>query len=307
MKVLVFITYFPKMLSGPIERGNVFFEKLEKIEELNWKRFEKGIQIILQGLIKKVVIADRLGVCVDAVFLHPGIYDAAALIWAMFTYSIQIYCDFSGYTDIAKGVSYLLGISLTDNFNLPYCSNNPSEFWRRWHMSLSGWFRDYLYIPLGGARKGKIRKKINIIVVMLVSGLWHGANWTYVLWGGIHGIAQCFSEKSKKKILNKVGTFLFITLTWTVFRAESMQDVFLIFYRIITWKGGVQYFYVFTPIYLILVLWYERFQYKKYQGNSKDICWDLKTEKGFALFVFSVMLVIGLAYFGNGAFIYNNF
>lgn len=308
LKVIVFITYFPKILSGPIERGNIFFEKLENIENLDLKRIEAGIQIILQGVIKKFVIADRLGVCVDAVFSHPGIYDAPTLICAMFTYSIQIYCDFAGYTDIAKGISLLLGIPLSDNFNLPYCAENPTEFWRRWHMSLSGWFRDYLYIPLGGSRKGKIRKYANTILVMLVSGLWHGANWTFVIWGAIHGIAQCFSNQIKgNKVWKIIGNFLFITFTWTIFRAESLGDVILIFSRIITMQEGIRYIYVFTPLYFVLVLLIDCLQYKVQNGKQSYMILNLKKEREFAIFVTIVLVTIALMYFGNGAFIYNNF
>lgn len=171
LKVLVFLIFFPKILSGPIERGNVFFEKLEHMKVLTRNRLSTAMQIILFGLIKKLVIADRLGAAVDAVFEHPEIYAAPALICAGISFSIQIYCDFSGYTDIAAGVAYLLGIELCPNFNLPYCSENPSEFWRRWHISLSSWFRDYVYIPMGGSRKKSASTYKNILCTMLLSGL----------------------------------------------------------------------------------------------------------------------------------------
>lgn len=191
VEVMLFLCYFPKLISGPIERQNEFSKKINAMIPISKARLWQGVQIILFGLIKKMVIADRVGVCVDAVFRAPEIYSAPSILWAMISYTIQIYCDFSGYTDIARGTSYLLGISLERNFDLPYSASNPAEFWRRWHISLSSWFKDYVYIPLGGSRCGAVKNYRNIMLTMLISGIWHGANWTYWIWGIMHGVAQC--------------------------------------------------------------------------------------------------------------------
>lgn len=241
---LVFLLYFPKLASGPIERGNKFFVKLKTMESISKQDLYEALQIILFGLIKKIVIADRMEVCVNTVFSHPDRYNALSLIFAMLGYSIQIFCDFSGYTDIAIGISKLMGISLTKNFDLPYCASNPSDFWRRWHISLSTWFRDYVYIPLGGNRTGNVYR--NIVITMLLSGIWHGANWTFWIWGLCHGTAQCiqkFVMDKKLKLCNTfVGVlfnFIFVTCMWTVFRSDSITTALLIFKRVLTFKGGV--------------------------------------------------------------------
>ncbi len=312
LKVLIFIGFYPKLLSGPIERGNRFFDKLDNIEYITKERFNTGIQIIVFGLFKKLVIADRLGVCVDAVFKNPDIYSASALLCAVLSYSIQIYCDFSGYTDIAIGAAYLIGIRLENNFNLPYCAANPSDFWRRWHISLSSWFRDYVYIPLGGSRKGGVRTYRNIIVTMLISGLWHGANWTFIVWGFIHGIAQCLhkalSGKSKlKSWLAILINFMFVTVAWTIFRADSLAAGCKVLGGIMNWQSGVQYIYVFTPIYMAVVLGMELWCYRKNDGQASYPVMNLRKPVYLGIFTVEVLALFALAYFGNGAFIYNRF
>lgn len=312
LKVLVFVCFYPKLMSGPIERGDKFFDKLDKIERLSKDRFLKGIQIIVIGLIKKLVFADRLGVCVDAVFARPEIYSAPALLCAVLSYSIQIYCDFAGYTDIAIGVAYLIGVRLEDNFNLPYCAANPADFWRRWHISLSSWFRDYVYIPLGGNRKGTFCTYRNTLFTMLISGLWHGANWTFVVWGFIHGIAQCLYRMlaGRKKInpyFAMLLNFIFVTIAWTIFRADSLECAWSIFRGILQWQAGVEYIYIFTPIYFLLVIGMELMRFKDNDGHARYPILNLNNNLHLALFTAEVLLLIALAYFGNGAFIYNNF
>lgn len=258
LKVLVFLIFFSKILSGPIERGNVFFEKLEHMKVLTRNRLSTAVQIILFGLIKKLVIADRLGAAVDAVFEHPEIYAAPALICAGISFSIQIYCDFSGYTDIAAGVAYLLGIELCPNFNLPYCSENPSEFWRRWHISLSSWFRDYVYIPMGGSRKKSALTYKNILCTMLLSGLWHGANWTFVLWGLIHGIAQCMYKAIHVKIKMPRG------------RMKTYVNIFLVFLVSGIWHGANWTFIVWGIVHGIANICNRVFenQWNKFWGGA---------------------------------------
>lgn len=196
-RVCLYICFFPQLVAGPIVRASEFLPQLEKEHPIQKENVTWGLQVFLFGIIKKIVIADRLSVCVDAVWNSPMAYSGAALLCAVISYMIQIYCDFSGYSDMAIGVAKIFGYDLTRNFNLPYASKNPTEFWRRWHISLSEWLRDYLYIPLGGNRKGKVHQYCNLMITMLLGGLWHGASWTFVFWGLYHGIALVLHKIAK--------------------------------------------------------------------------------------------------------------
>jgi len=187
----LFVAYFPPMVAGPIERGRHLLPQLTKPRRIRLGQSMDGVVLILLGLFKKVAIADGVAPAVDAVFNSSGAVSQTDVALAVVLFAIQIFCDFSGYSDIARGVSKLLGIELILNFNLPYFSKNPSEFWRRWHISLSSWLRDYLYIPLGGNRQGEARTYFNLFVTMLLGGLWHGAAWNYVLWGAYQGALLC--------------------------------------------------------------------------------------------------------------------
>ncbi len=308
-----YILFFPKIVSGPIERGNIFLMKLKNTKKITKTEASYYVQILVWGLLKKLVIADRLGVFVDHIYTNPNIYDAMSLIFAVFTYSIQIYCDFSGYTDIAIAISGLMGIPLESNFNLPYCSINPSDFWRRWHITLSSWFRDYVYIPLGGNRKGEVRTYYNTWITMLLSGIWHGANWTFVVWGFLHGIAQCIQKLLKKRIRVKnvyikiLVNFLFVTFCWIFFRAGSVSDAISILIAIFSWQSGIKYLYTFAPIYFIIVWGWQLYNLVKNDGNAKYPIMDLKKTICLAIFTVEIIVLISLAYFGNTAFIYNKF
>lgn len=179
-----FISFFPQLVAGPIERTRNLLPQIKSKVEFSYKQATYGLKLISWGLFKKIVIADTLAVYVQPVYKNPYEYNGFALLLGSLFFTIQIYCDFSGYSDIAIGSSKLLGINLMRNFHSPYFSSSIKEFWSRWHISLSTWFRDYLYIPLGGNRSGNIRKYLNIIFTFFISGLWHGANWTFVIWGG---------------------------------------------------------------------------------------------------------------------------
>ena len=188
----LFVAYFPPMVAGPIERARHLLPQLLQQRHIRLTQSMHGLVLILLGLFKKVAIADGLAPSVDAIYnAGSGSASQADVVIATFFFAIQIFCDFSGYTDIARGVSKLLGIDLFLNFNLPYFSQNPSEFWHRWHISLSSWLRDYLYIPLGGNRRGRVRTYVNLLLTMLLGGLWHGAAWNYVLWGAYQGAMLC--------------------------------------------------------------------------------------------------------------------
>lgn len=314
LDVFAYILYFPKLISGPIIRPNMFFSQLD-----NWRftvdfdRFAKGFQIFLFGAIKKVVIADRLSEVVDAVYQAPGAYNTVSLIFAVLSYTIQIYCDFSGYSDMAIGISNILGIKLPANFNLPYISKNPSEFWRRWHITLSTWFRDYVYIPLGGSRVSNVRIYCNLLIVMLVSGLWHGAGWNFILWGAVHGVAQCIYRFGKQKNCIKIPTaisivlnFIYINLSWVLFRATSLNHALSILGGIFNISDGINYISIYSVIFIILVV---IIQVKGYlRGGSGYYPYlDLRKFRNKILIVAIILLTMLFAYQGETAFIYQQF
>lgn len=235
-----FISFFPQLVAGPIERTNNLLPQIKGKHIFNYQKASDGLKLMLWGYYKKLVIADTLAIYVDKVYNQLDNYNGFALVIAAFFFTLQIYCDFSGYSDIAIGTAKLLGIDLMKNFDSPYFSKTIKEFWSRWHISLSTWFRDYVYIPLGGNRCSKVRHNLNLLVTFTVSGLWHGANWTYIIWGCAHGLAQAFENlftaPLKKLRKNKFGCFLswilvfiFCNIAWVFFRAESISDAVYVF------------------------------------------------------------------------------
>ncbi len=242
-----YVTFFPQLVAGPIVRASEFIPQLYQKYSLSRQEFSHALLLILNGLLKKIVVSDFISInFVDRVFDNPSAFSGVENLMAIYGYAAQIYCDFSGYTDIAIGVAMLLGFRLPINFNVPYKATNITDFWRRWHISLSSWLRDYLYISLGGNRKGKVRQYINLMITMLLGGLWHGANLRFVIWGGIHGIALMFHKWIKQlhfnvpinktwgKAISIFITFNFVCLTWVFFRAHSMHDASIMFSQIFT-------------------------------------------------------------------------
>ncbi|SMO51734.1 D-alanyl-lipoteichoic acid acyltransferase DltB, MBOAT superfamily [Saccharicrinis carchari] len=240
-----YVSFFPQLVAGPIVRAWEFIPQLHKKYVLSEKRFWLAVWLIMGGLFKKMVISDYLSVnLVDRVFDAPMMYSGVELLMAAYAYTMQIYCDFSGYTDIAIGVALILGFKLPDNFNLPYVATSVTDFWRRWHISLSSWLRDYLYIPLGGNRRGLVRTGINLMITMLLGGLWHGAGWLFVIWGALHGLALLFEKlifagikNTRFKIPGFIGflfTFHFIVGTWIVFRSPDVETLQLFFIRLLS-------------------------------------------------------------------------
>ena len=232
----LYVSFFPQLIAGPIERTTNLLPQFRKKQNFDYKRVRSGLLLILLGLFKKIVIADRFAVYSDEIFNNPTEYTGMAAIMGMFFFSFQIYCDFSGYTDMAIGAARVLGYRLMENFKGPYFSKSIQEFWRRWHISLSTWFRDYLYIPLGGNRGGTYQLYRNLIIVFLVTGIWHGANWTFVVWGLFHGFFLIVERIGGLKILKNLPsvvqifyTFIITSLGWVFFRANSMSDAVLIF------------------------------------------------------------------------------
>lgn len=232
----LFVSFFPQLVSGPIEKSKDFLPQLKIKHNFDYDRVKKGLLIMLVGFIFKMVVADRIAIAVNTVYGNLSNYSGIILFITAILYSFQIYTDFYGYSLIAKGTAKVLGYELYDNFDSPYLSKSIKEFWRRWHISLSTWFRDYLYFPLGGSRTSYIKKIRNIMIVFLVSGLWHGASWTFVIWGLLHGLYQVIgilTSKLREKIkfnnkilssLKIVFTFLLVTFAWIFFRASTFTD-----------------------------------------------------------------------------------
>ncbi|MFC1712620.1 MBOAT family O-acyltransferase [Candidatus Poribacteria bacterium] len=236
----LYVAFFPQLVAGPIERSTNLIPQFRRHNKFDYQNLREGLTLILWGMFKKVVIADRLALYVDRVYNNAPDYQGAPLIIATYFFAFQIYCDFSGYSDIARGTARTMGYNLMNNFDRPYFAKSIPEFWRRWHISLSTWFRDYLYIPLGGNRCSRARWHLNILVVFIISGLWHGANWTFVIWGGFHGIWQVASISTEKirasitrsfkigdsslKIVRIFITFHLVCFGWVFFRANSLSD-----------------------------------------------------------------------------------
>lgn len=238
----LFVSFFPQLVAGPIERSKNLLKQLANPKSFSFDEAREGFLLMLWGYFLKIVLADRIAIFVDTVYADYTEYKGYYLIVAAILFAIQIYCDFAGYSTIAMGTAKILGIQLMENFDAPYLSTSVADFWRKWHISLTSWFKDYLYIPLGGSRKGKMRKYINKMIVFLVSGLWHGAQFTFVIWGGINGLYQIIGEVLKpvrdqlvKKLsLNRdsiahkaahiIGTFILVDLSWVFFRADSIGN-----------------------------------------------------------------------------------
>jgi alginate O-acetyltransferase complex protein AlgI len=235
---MLFILFFPHLVAGPIVRARDFLPQIQRRKRFSWPRMHLGAQFFFLGLFKKLAIADRMALFVDPVFQDPSAYHSKAVWMGVLAYALQIYCDFSGYTDMAIGCAHMLGYKLARNFNIPYVSGNVSEFWRRWHISLSSWLRDYLFIPLGGSRGGTWKTNRNLLLTMTLGGLWHGASWTFVVWGVLHGVLlivhKTFADLCKswpavqRVLLSPPGTlfrmgltFLSVCVGWVFFRATT--------------------------------------------------------------------------------------
>jgi len=258
-KYALFVSFFPQLVAGPIERSKNLLGQIrsESSRQLwDYHRVTQGLITMLWGFFLKLVISDRIAIMVNQIFGHYEEYGTTGLMVGAFAFSLQIYTDFSGYSTIAIGAAKVLGFDLMENFNTPFLSKSISEVWRRWHISLSSWFRDYIYIPLGGNRKGKVRKYINIMITFLVSGLWHGANWTYVVWGGINGAYQVVGDLFKPlfhransvmktktdtfgyKLLKVLGTFLLFSFSFIFFRSKSISDGIHYVVRMFKYRDG---------------------------------------------------------------------
>ena len=231
-----FVSFFPPLLSGPIERAENLLKQIKAKKEFNEERILNGVCRMLWGYFQKVVIADRIAVIVNAIYGNEDKYTGVYVLFATILYAFQIYCDFAGYSNLAIGAAGVLGFELRENFNVPYKAVNISDFWDRWHISLSTWLRDYVYISLGGNRKGEWKKYRNLLITFLVSGIWHGVNWTFIVWGALHGVYSIIHNVLTKKWkpltgkvatgLKMLGTFLIVDFAWLFFRADSVKHAF---------------------------------------------------------------------------------
>ena len=271
LDVMLYISFFPQLVAGPIVRAAQFLPQLDRRPDPRRILVTFGVLLIAWGLFKKAIVANYLAVdLVDRVFMDPDAYHAADLLLAVYGYAVQIYCDFSAYSDIAIGVAALLGYSFPRNFDQPYRAQSVAEFWRRWHISLSSWLRDYLYIPLGGNRKGRVRTYVNLSLTMLLGGLWHGAAWRFVLWGALHGgalaverfltshrdatesqIARGGAPLFRSPLLSTLFVFHFVCFCWIFFRAQDMDRAGAYIAGFATnWQDGPL---LFTPLSVMLV------------------------------------------------------
>lgn len=249
----LYVAFFPQLVAGPIERARDLLPQILSPAPVTASRFSFGLMMLMIGYTKKVLIADPIAGVTGGIFAAPEAMTAGMLLKGCYLFTLQIYCDFSGYSDIARGIGALLGIELQENFRQPYLSQSVSEFWRRWHISLGSWLRDYVYVPLGGNRGGPTRRMINVMITWLVSGLWHGANWTYVVWGGLNGIYLCIEgalgigrsdpmrprgvAEWTRRITRAVLTFHLVALTWIFFASPSFAHIVDYFQGLIAFDG----------------------------------------------------------------------
>jgi D-alanyl-lipoteichoic acid acyltransferase DltB (MBOAT superfamily) len=277
LRFAVFVAFFPKLLAGPIERASHFLGQLApRPKRPTATDLAEGMSLFVVGLFKKVALADYLSLYVDKVYSAPDSFDGLTLALATFAFGWKIYFDFSGYTDMARGVAKALGLRLALNFNNPYLATGLGDFWNRWHISLSSWFKDYLYIPLGGNRKGTLRTYCNMLFTMVISGLWHGAAWTFVIWGFLHAVGRFATRELERtrlyrervpRLLKQLWVFLFVTFAWVFFRAADLPQALLIVKRIFT-AGLADPRFPAAMLVLCLLIW--TYQHV-YESNAKHM------------------------------------
>ncbi len=325
---LFYLSFFPQLVAGPIVRAKDFIPQIYRRPQLLKAEYGEALTLILSGLVKKAIIGDFIGAnLVDLIFAEPTRFTGLENLFAVYGYAMQIYCDFSGYSDMAIGIALLLGFRFNINFDSPYQSGNITEFWRRWHISLSTWLRDYLYIPLGGNRKGQIRTYVNLLVTMLLGGLWHGAAVRFILWGAIHGVAlalhklymQIFDAlgwRRKKplkiqRFLGQIITFHLVCFAWIFFRADSMETALSVITQIsdhFTPEVFLQFVVGYKNVLLLLLLGYLlHFTSKKQELRFRSWLTDLPFIGQVCLFIVTVFLLIQIRSADAQPFIYFNF
>lgn len=335
----LYVMFYPQLVAGPIERPQNMLHQFYEYHKFDYKRVTSGLKLMAWGFFKKVVIADRLALFVNQVYNNSSEYTGFTLVIATIFFSFQIFCDFSGYSDIAIGAAQVMGFKLMTNFRRPYLSKSVAEFWRRWHISLSTWFKDYVYISLGGNRVSKSRWMLNLLITFLISGLWHGANWTYIIWGGLNGLFQVISYITRNvrgrvthalrlgklprlySVLQIAFTFILVSFTWIFFRANSMADAVHIISHIpeglfdagvikaqlieLSSIGFDKYYFILSFILIIIM---EGVHFLEESGKNM---WEIISAKPAAVrytaYYILILAILLLGEFGSNEFIYFQF
>lgn len=323
-KFAVYVSFFPQLVAGPIERASNLIPQLqENAGRLAYNSTVSGITQVVVGLFKKVVVADAVAIYVNSIYNNHEANSGFTLLFATYLFAIQIYCDFSGYSDIAIGIARIMGYEFMENFKQPYFSLSVTEFWRRWHISLSSWLKDYLYIPLGGNKKGKIRTYVNLMLTMLIGGLWHGSSWNFVVWGGLNGsylaiektlFGKPNNQKSAPKYLKLIKiivTFHLICFTWIFFRAQTFNQASSIISSIFEstnfWNLRIQDTGVFATILVGLVTFlFLEFTFLR-NLNYKNLIEEHHCLKLIILKVILILMIVGLGITEGSQFIYFQF
>ena len=309
LRFATFVCFFPQLMAGPIERAKHLLPQFQQFPAVHFQNFTDGASLFLVGLFKKLALANYLSFYVERVYDHPKAFGAPALMMATFAFAWQIFFDFSGYTDMARGVAKLMGFNLILNFNNPYLATGLGDFWSRWHISLSTWFRDYVYIPLGGNKRGPFITYRNLFLTFFISGIWHGANWTFVIWGALHGLGVLVTRELERSVfyreqvprwVKQLGVFIFVCFAWVFFRAGSLDDALLILNRIFTaaWRNPQM---PALMLMLVAVVWLYQLCY---ESRFRGILQTSVVRIGAAVFM---VLYLFLCASGGGAFIYFQF
>ena len=310
VRFAAFVALFPRLLAGPIERAGNILPQLSEKPKISSENITDGLSLFVVGLFKKVALADYLKLYVDAIFEAPELAGSPALILATFAFAWQIYFDFSGYTDMARGIARMMGFNLMLNFNNPYLATGLGDFWGRWHISLSSWFKDYVYIPLGGNRKGEFKTYRNMFITMTLSGLWHGAAWTFVIWGALHAVGRFFTrelertefyDKKVPRFVKQLCVFIFVSFAWIFFRANNLGDAVLIVKKIFV--GGLTDPQVpIMAMFFCLCVWIYQFMF---ESRTKKILEWPPAKIGVVCFM--ILYLIMFTSSDNEAFIYLQF
>lgn len=310
IRFATFVSLFPQLVAGPIERARNLLPQLRSNPSITSRDIGDGLSLFIVGLFKKVALADYLALFVDRIYDVPNLHDGPALLLATFAFSWQIYFDFSGYTDMARGIGRMMGFRLMLNFNNPYLADGLGDFWKRWHISLSTWFRDYVYIPLGGNRKGKLNTYRNMVLAMLISGLWHGAAWMFIIWGALHALGRIATRELERsefyrdkipRIVKQVTVFSFVTFAWIFFRSSSLDDAFIIISRIFStvWTDPQ---FPLLMLLLILSIWVYQFLYESKLRTALQ-----SSAVKIAMVIGMILYLFLFAPSGNQPFIYFQF
>lgn len=311
LRYATFVSFFPQLVAGPIERARNLLPQLSGTSHISRRDIADGMSLFVTGLFKKVVMADYLALYADKVYADPSAFDASALAFATFAFGWQIYFDFSGYTDMARGIAKMMGFNLMLNFRNPYLATGLSDFWSRWHISLSTWFRDYVYIPLGGNRLGNSAMYRNIFLTMVISGLWHGAAWTFVIWGALHAMGVMLTRELERSavyrdrvpsFVKQMWVFTFVTFTWIFFRATDLPQAWTVVSRLATTPWLSDPGFPLVALALVLAVWVYEFAFES------KLRWVLELAPVRIACVIAMMLCVALfASSGEQSFIYFQF